>query len=241
MVTTIEEPRIRPEWLLGGAITLFGAIVIIVVTLLLGSREDEPVVTPADATALTEGSCAEDLRQPHWVPEEVRRAAAECPADISAGIGRTTAEDHLGTWIIYTLDGAENVETFRGGPGLAWPEEEVRSGAYHPASAITYVAYAGSAELSDELTGDNVTVEWEELHGVRPRRAGHPRGQQRVRPGSRRMDRRRRLVPAARHHRPHPHGQRGPHGGGADPHRGQRGGKRRVAPDVSDAQVTPVT
>ncbi|WP_129789581.1 hypothetical protein [Promicromonospora panici] len=163
MVTTIEEPRIRPEWLLGGAITLLGAIIIIVVTLVLGAREDEPVVTPADATALTAGSCAENLRQPHWVPEEVRRAVAECPADISAGIGRTTAEDHLGTWVIYLLDGAENAETFRGDPGLAWPEEEVRAGAYHPASTITYVAYAGSAELSDELSGDNVTVEWEEL------------------------------------------------------------------------------
>lgn len=163
MVTTIEEPRIRPEWLLGGAITLLGAIIIIVVTLIIGSREDEPVVTPADATALTAGSCAEDLRQPHWVPENVGRAVAECPADISAGIGRTTAEDHLGTWIIYPLDGAENAETFRGGPGPAWPEDEVRAGAYHPASTITYVAYPGSEELSEELSGDNVTVEWEGL------------------------------------------------------------------------------
>jgi hypothetical protein len=163
VVTTIEEPRIRPEWLLGGAVTLLGAIIIIVVTLLIGSREDEPVVEPADATALTAGSCAEDLRQPHWVPENVRRAIAECPADISAGIGRTTAEDRLGTWITYTLAGAENAETFRGGPGPAWPEGEVRAGAYHPASTITYVAYQGSQELSDELSGDNVTVEWEAL------------------------------------------------------------------------------
>jgi hypothetical protein len=163
VVTTIEEPRIRPEWLLGGAITLLGAIIIIVVTLVIGSGEDEPVVTPADATALTAGSCAENLRQPHWVPEKVRRAVAECPADISAGIGRTTAEDHLGTWIIYSLDGAENAETFRGGPGPAWPEAEVRAGAYHPASTITYVAYPGSEELSEELSGDNVTVEWEAL------------------------------------------------------------------------------
>ena len=163
MVTTIEEPRIRPEWLLGGAITLLGAIIIIVVTLLIGSREDEPVVTPADASALTAGSCAEDLRQPHWVPEEVRRAVAECPAEISAGIGRTTAEDHLGTWITYTMDGAENAETFRGRPGPSWPEEEVRAGAYHPVATIVYVAYPGSEELSDELSGDNVTVEWEEL------------------------------------------------------------------------------
>ena len=163
MVTTIEEPRIRPEWLLGGAITLLGAIIIIVVTLIIGSREDEPVVTPADATELTAGSCAEDLRQPHWVPEEVRRAVAECPAEISAGIGRTTAEDHLGTWITYTLDGAENAETFRGGPAPVWPEEDVRAGAYHPTSTIVYVAYPGSEELADELSGDNVMVEWEQL------------------------------------------------------------------------------
>jgi hypothetical protein len=163
VVTSIEEPRIRPEWLLGGAVTLLGAIIIIVVTLVLGGNEDEPVVTPVDATELTAGTCAEDLRQPHWVPETVRRAAVECPADISAGIGRTTAEDHLGTWIIYPLDGDENGETFSGGPGPAWPEEEVRSGAYHPASVITFVAYPGSAELSDELSGDNVTVEWTDL------------------------------------------------------------------------------
>ncbi len=163
MVTTIEEPKIRPEWLLGGAITLLGAIIIIVVTMVIGSGEDEPVVVPADATELTSGTCAEDLRQPHWVPDAVRHAVAECPADISAGIGRTTAEDHLGTWITYTLDGAENAEAFRGGPGLAWPEEEVRSGAYHPASAITYVTYPGSAELSEELSGDNVTVEQQDL------------------------------------------------------------------------------
>lgn len=163
MVTTIEEPRIRPEWLLGGAVTLVGAIIIIVVTLMLGGREEEPVVTPADATELTAGTCAEDLRQPHWVPETVQRAVVECPADISAGIGRTTAEDHLGTWIVYPLNGAENEETFRGVPGLSWPEEEVRAGAYHPASAITYVAYPGSAELSDELSGDNVLVERQDL------------------------------------------------------------------------------
>jgi hypothetical protein len=163
VVTTIEEPRIRPEWLLGGAVTLLGAIIIIVVTLVLGAREDEPVVTPVDATELTAGTCAEDLRQPHWVPEDVGRAVVECPADISAGIGRTTAEDHLGTWISYPLDGAENKETFRGGPGQAWPEEEVRAGGYHPLSAITYVAYPGSAELSGELSGDNVTVETQDL------------------------------------------------------------------------------
>ncbi|MFC8800868.1 hypothetical protein ACFT2C_24320 [Promicromonospora sp. NPDC057138] len=163
MVTTIDEPRIRPEWLLGGAITLLGAIIIIVVTLMIGSGKDEPAVTPADATALTADSCAADLRQPHWVPENVRRAVAECPAEISAGIGRTTAEDHLGTWIIYTLDGAENAETFRGGPGRAWPEDEVRAGVYHPAATITYVAYPGSQELAEELSGDNVTVEWEAL------------------------------------------------------------------------------
>ena len=163
MVTTIDEPRIRPEWLLGGAVTLLGAIIIVVVTLVLGAREDEPVVTPADASDLTAGTCAEDLRQPHWVPDDVRRAVVECPADISAGIGRTTAEDHLGTWISYPLDGAENKETFRGAPGLAWPEDEVRAGAYHPLAAITYVAYPGSAELSDELSGDNVMVEWEDL------------------------------------------------------------------------------
>lgn len=163
MVTTIEEPRIRPEWLLGGAVTLLGAIIIIVVTLVLGAREDEPVVSPADAAELTAGTCAEDLRQPHWVPETVGRAVVECPADISAGMGRTTAEDHLGTWITYLLDGAENEETFRGRPGPAWPEEDVRAGAYHPASAITYVAYPGSAELSDELAGDNVMVEWQDL------------------------------------------------------------------------------
>jgi len=60
VVTTIEEPRIRPEWLLGGAVTLLGAIIIIVVTLILGAREDEPVVTPVDATELTAGTCAED-------------------------------------------------------------------------------------------------------------------------------------------------------------------------------------
>jgi hypothetical protein len=163
VVTTIEEPKIRPEWLLGGAVTLLGAIIIIVVTLVIGAGEDEPVVDPADATELTAGTCAEDLRQPHWVPDAVRRAVAECPADISAGIGRTTAEDHLGTWITYTLGGAENADTFRGGPGLAWPEEEVRSGAYHPASTITYVTYPGSAELSDELSGDSVTVETQDL------------------------------------------------------------------------------
>lgn len=163
MVTTIEEPRIRPEWLLGGAVTLLGAIIIIVVTLILGAREDEPVVTPVDATELTAGTCAEDLRQPHWVPEAVERAKAECPADISAAIGRTTAEDHLGTWIIYPLEGDDNGETFDGVPGLSWPEDEVRSGAYHPASAITYVAYPGSTELSGELSGDNVTVEWSDL------------------------------------------------------------------------------
>jgi hypothetical protein len=163
VVTTIDEPRIRPEWLLAGALTLLAAIIIIVVTLVVGSGEEEPVVAPADATELTQGSCAADLRQPHWVPEDVRRAVAECPADISVGIGRTTAEDHLGTWITYTLDGAENAETFRGGPGPAWPEEDVRAGAYHPVSTIVYVAYPGSEELSDELSGDNVTVEWEEL------------------------------------------------------------------------------
>lgn len=163
VVTTVEEPRIRPEWLLGGAVTLLGAIVIVVVTLVIGAGEDEPAVVPADATELTAGTCAEDLRQPHWVPDAVRRAVVECPADISAGIGRTTAEDHLGTWITYLLDGAENAETFRGGPGLAWPENEVRSGAYHPASTITYVAYPGSTELSDELAGDNVTVETQDL------------------------------------------------------------------------------
>lgn len=159
----MDEPRIRPEWLLGGAVTLLGAIIIVVVTLVLGAGEEEPVVEPADATELTVGTCAEDLRQPHWVPDDVRRAVAECPADISAKIGRTTAEDHLGTWITYPLDGEENAETFRGGPGPAWPEEEVRAGAYHPASAIVYVAYPGSTELADELSGDTVTVEWQEL------------------------------------------------------------------------------
>jgi hypothetical protein len=162
VVTTIEEPRIRPEWLLGGAVTLLGAI-IIVVTLILGAREDEPVVTPVDAAELTAGTCAEDLRQPHWVPEAVERAAAECPADISAGIGRTTAEDHLGTWITYPLEGDGDGETFHGRPGSSWPEDEVRSGAFHPASAITYVAYPGSTELSTELSGDNVIVEWSDL------------------------------------------------------------------------------
>ncbi|WP_369369757.1 hypothetical protein AB1046_13160 [Promicromonospora sp. Populi] len=163
MVTTIEEPRIRPEWLIGGAVTLLGAIVILVVTLVIGAGEEEPVITPADATELTAGTCAADLRQPHWVPEDVLHAVAECPAEISAGIGRTTAEDHLGTWIVYSLDGPENAETFRGGPGLSWPEEEVRSGAYHPAATITYVAYPGSQELAEELSGDNVTVEWRDL------------------------------------------------------------------------------
>ncbi|MFI9486874.1 hypothetical protein ACIG47_10825 [Promicromonospora sp. NPDC052451] len=163
MVTTIEEPRIRPEWLLGGAVTLLGAIIIVVVTLVLGAGEEEPVVEPVDATELTAGTCAEDLRQPHWVPEDVRRAVAECPADISARIGRTTAEDHLGTWITYLLDGDENAETLDGGPGPAWPEDDVRAGAYHPASAIVYVAYPGSTELADELSGDTVTVEWAEL------------------------------------------------------------------------------
>lgn len=163
MVTTIDEPRIRPEWLLGGAVTLLGAIIIVVVTLVLGSGEEEPVVAPADATDLTVGTCAEDLRQPHWVPDDVRRAVAECPADISAGIGRTTAEDHLGTWITYPLDGEVNAETFRGGPGPGWPADDVRAGAYHPASAILYVAYPDSTELSDELSGDTVTVEWQKL------------------------------------------------------------------------------
>ncbi|MFE7505010.1 hypothetical protein [Promicromonospora sp. NPDC057488] len=163
MVTTIDEPRIRPEWLLGGAVTLLGAIIIVVVTMVLGAGEDEPVVVPADATELTAGTCAEDLRQPHWVPDDVRRAVVECPAEISAGMGRTTAEDHLGTWITYVLDGAENEETFRGGPGPAWPEEEVRSGAYHPASAVIYVAYPGAQELSGKLAGDNVTIEWQDL------------------------------------------------------------------------------
>ena len=163
MVTTIDEPRIRPEWLLGGAVTLLGAIIIVVVTMVLGAGEEEPVVVPADATELTAGTCAEDLRQPHWVPDDVRRAVVECPAEISAGMGRTTAEDHLGTWITYVLDGPENAETFRGGPGPAWPEEEVRSGAYHPASAVIYVAYPGAQELSGKLAGDNVTVEWQDL------------------------------------------------------------------------------
>ena len=167
MVTTIDEPRIRPEWLLGGAVTLLGAIIIVVVTMVLGSGEEEPVVVPADATELTAGTCAEDLRQPHWVPEDVRRAVVECPDEISAGIGRTTAEDHLGTWITYVLDGPENEETFRGGPGPAWPEEEVRSGAYHPASAVIYVAYPGAQELSGKLAGDNVTIEWQDLRESR--------------------------------------------------------------------------
>ena len=163
MVTTVEEPRLRPEWLLAGAATLLGVIIIIVITLLLGSRTDEPVITPADAADLTAGTCAEGLRQPHWVPEAVRHAVAECPAAISAGIGRTTAEDHLGTWITYTLDGDENAETLSGVPGLAWPEDEVRSGAYRPASAITYVTYPGSGELAGKLSGDNVTVGWQDL------------------------------------------------------------------------------
>lgn len=163
MVTTIEEPRIRPEWLVGGALTLLAAIVIIVVTLVVGAGEPEPVVVPADADELTAGTCAADLRQPHWVPDDVRHAVAECPADISAGIGRTTAEDHLGTWITYMLDGPENAETFRGGPGSAWPDGDVRAGDYHPAASVVYVAYLDSAELADELSGDNVTVEWEAL------------------------------------------------------------------------------
>ncbi|MGW2093060.1 hypothetical protein [Promicromonospora sukumoe] len=163
MVTTIEEPKIRPEWLLGGAVTVLGAIIIVVVTMVLGAGEDEPVVVPADATELTAETCAADLRQPHWVPDDVTRAVAECPAEISAGMGRTTAEDHLGTWITYPLEGAENEQTFRGGPGGAWPEEEVRAGAYHPASAIIYVAYPGSEELSGKLAGDTVTIEWQDL------------------------------------------------------------------------------
>lgn len=163
MVTTIDEPRIRPEWLLGGAVTLLGAIVIVVVTLVLGAREEEPVVAPADAADLTAGTCAADLPQPHWVPEAVTRAVVECPADISVGIGRTTAEDHLGTWITYPLDGEVNAETLGGGPGPGWPADEVRAGAHHPASAVLYVAYPGSSEVSDELSGDTVTVEWQDL------------------------------------------------------------------------------
>lgn len=163
VVTTIEEPRVRPEWLVGGAVTLLAAIIILVVTLVLGGREDEPVVVPADASELTARTCAADLRQPRWMPDDVRRAVAECPDDISAGIGRTTAEDHLGTWVTYLLDGDVNAETFGAAPGDGWPEDEVRAGAYHPASSIVYVAYPGSEAISDELSGDNVTVEWENL------------------------------------------------------------------------------
>jgi hypothetical protein len=162
MITDYRTATKRNELILGGAVGLVVVLAVVAVTLLITMRGDaEPPPGDApDARELTASTCAADARQPAWVPDAVMRAAAACPEDISRRVGDTTSPDRLGTWIVYDLHGAANEETVPGAAPGAWPQNEVESGAIHPATTITFVAYAGSEKLSGELGGGTLEIAW---------------------------------------------------------------------------------
>ncbi|RPF19952.1 hypothetical protein [Myceligenerans xiligouense] len=162
VITDYRKAARRNELILGGAVGLVVVLAVVAVTLLITTRDGrEPLPEDvADARELTADTCAAGLRQPAWVPDSVMRAAVACPEDISRRVGDSTSPDRLGTWIVYDLHGAPNEETVPGAAPGAWPEAEVESGAIHPATTITYVAYPGSEELTPELGGGTIEVGW---------------------------------------------------------------------------------
>ncbi|GAB4086700.1 hypothetical protein GCM10028784_33300 [Myceligenerans cantabricum] len=165
MITDYRKATRRNELILGGAVGLVVVLAVIAVTFAVTMRDDQDpqAEETADARRLTEETCAADLRQPTWVPDGVMRAVVSCPEDISSRLDDSTSPDRLGTWIVYDLHGAQNEETVPGAAPGSWPEDEVASGAIHPATTITYVAYPGSEALTGELSGDTVEIEWLEF------------------------------------------------------------------------------
>ncbi|GAB3164431.1 hypothetical protein GCM10027059_20540 [Myceligenerans halotolerans] len=162
MITDYRRSTRRNELILGGAVGLVVVLAVVAVTLLITMRDNaDPDPDPGtDARELTADTCAAGSRQPSWVPDTVMRADVACPEDISRRVGDSTSPDRLGTWIVYDLHGAANEETVPGAAPGAWPEDEVESGAIHPATTITYVAYLGSEKLVPELGGETIQVEW---------------------------------------------------------------------------------
>ncbi|MBO0611277.1 hypothetical protein [Myceligenerans salitolerans] len=162
MITDYRKATRRNELVLGGAVGLVVVLAVVAVTLLItmGGEPEPPPEGAPDARELTADTCAAGLRQPAWVPEGVMRAQVACPEDISRRVGDSTSPDRLGTWIVYDLHGPANEETVPGAAPGSWPQAEVESGAIHPATTITYVAYPGSEKLSSELGGGTVEVAW---------------------------------------------------------------------------------
>ncbi|GAA1860816.1 hypothetical protein [Myceligenerans crystallogenes] len=165
VITDYTRANRRNEWILGGVVGVVVVLVVVFVTILVTSGGGEaPATEPdADARRLTAGTCAAKLRQPAWVPETVMRADVACPEQISRKLGDSASPDRLGTWVVYDLHGPANEELLPGAaPGL-WPDAEVASGAIHPATTITYVAYPGSDSLTEELGGDTLRIEWQDF------------------------------------------------------------------------------
>lgn len=162
MITDYRKATRRNEVILGGAVGIVVVLAVVAVTLLITMQGDAepPSADAPDARELTAGTCAADARQPAWVPDAVMRAAAACPEDISRRLGDSTSPDRLGTWIVYDLHGAPNEDTVPGAAPGTWPQAEVESGAIHPATTITFVAYPGSEKLSGELGGGTVEMSW---------------------------------------------------------------------------------
>lgn len=161
MITDYRRATRRNEMILGGAVALVVVLAVVAATLLITRRDDAapPADDVADARELTADTCAAGYRQPTWVPDGVMRAAVSCPEDIARRIGDSTSPDRLGAWIVYDLHDAPNEETLPGAAPDTWPQDEVRSGAIHPATTITFVAYPGSQELAPELGGETVHVD----------------------------------------------------------------------------------
>lgn len=162
VITDYTRANRRNEWILGGIVGVVVVLAVVLVTILVTAGGDEtPAEKPgADARQLTADTCAAKLRQPTWVPESVMRAEAACPEDIADKLGDSAAPDRLGTWVVYDLHGPQNEESLPGAaPGL-WPDAEIASGAIHPATTITYVAYPGSEAMTQELGGDTIRIEW---------------------------------------------------------------------------------
>lgn len=161
MITDLRKATRRNEVVLGVAVGLIVVLVVVGVTLMItmDGGDEPPVDLAQDARALTEDTCAAETRQPSWVPEDVMRATAACPEDISRKLGDSTSPDRLSTWIVYDLHGRQNEETIPGAAPDRWPDDEIDSGAIHPATTITFVSYAGSQEIAKELAGDTVVID----------------------------------------------------------------------------------
>ncbi|WP_125778211.1 hypothetical protein [Antribacter gilvus] len=148
----------RPELMIGIGVGLIVVLLVVVVIMSVQALGDDEPVVRTDASALTDGTCAEGLAQPTWVPAAVLDATVECPDEIASRIGYLSATDRLGTWVVYSLDGVENAEALPGDPADRWSRADAEAGAIHPATTIVFVVYPGATEISEKLRGQNLII-----------------------------------------------------------------------------------